>query len=130
MLETISERLVSAFNRRGFLRTAASATGAIALTLLGVKPAYATFDINGCHLCGDPSKCSYGSCACEWSWIGRVNNGDGTCDRYLCKECYTSAVCPANATSDGCTGWKCSASTFVDTVTCGGGGGACNRKPC
>src|SRR5438309_1631664 len=124
MLEALSDRLSVAVSRRGFLGTSASAAGAIALALFGIKPAYAAlYDINGCSLCGDPAKCSFTNCACTWSWNGvPQDNGDGTCSHYLCKECYTSAVCPG---ASGCPnpGWKCSAAQLIVLHgTCPGGG--------
>jgi len=135
MLHALSERLTTLVNRRGFLNSATTAAGAIALALLGAKPAYG-YAINGCNLCFNPSTCTYGGCACEWSWIGTVNNGDGTCDHYLCKECYTSSVCPG--AGPNCSGAKCSTSVYSNTTNCGGGclgpvpgpDCPCGHKPC
>src|SRR6266700_455239 len=91
MLQAISEHLAKNFDRRGFLSRAASAAGAIALTLFGVEPAYALYTILGCDLCTNPSNCSYSGCACQWMWIGRpVPDGTGGSDYYQCFECHTS----------------------------------------
>ncbi len=129
MLEGLSERISKSLSRRSFLGSAISAAGAIALALVGVKPAFATYAINGCNLCYNPATCSYSGCSCQWSWLGHaVNNGDGTYDHYLCYECYTVNPCPPNP-NDACQGVKCSKSVY-STTTGGGGGGVCNRKPC
>jgi hypothetical protein len=130
MLQAISERLANSLDRRSFLSRAAYATGAMALTLLGVTPAYATFDILGCNLCKNPATCSYDSCACEWSWPGTAVPDDTGCrDFYICFECYTSSGCPA---AGGCNGVKCSKLEY-DHTSCGpggGGGGHCKPRIC
>lgn len=119
MVRTLSNGLARAANRRGFLRTAISAAEAIALALLGMKPAYA-FPVACCFLCKDPSTCRFSGCSCTWSWPCRVNNGDGTCDVYSCAECYSSEVCPKAAEDNGCGGIICSRASFVGTTDCPG----------
>jgi hypothetical protein len=141
MLQGLSEHLTKSVSRRNFLSRASSAAGAIALALLGVQPAYAYYDINGCHLCNNPATCSYSGCSCEWCWNGLpVDNGDGTFDHYRCYECYTAAVCPGAGScpligvgSNGCNGWKCSKSVYVNTTgggPCLGPDCPCGHKPC
>jgi hypothetical protein len=134
MLRSLFEHVGEATSRRGFLNSAASAAGAIALALLGVRPAYAngtTFPVACCHLAKNPATCSYSGCSCEWSWPCAVNNGDHTFDHYACKECYSSSVCPGAATNDDKTGAKCSKAAFLFTSGGGGcGGGGCKPGIC
>jgi hypothetical protein len=142
---SIFDGLTHTANRRGFLSTAAKAAGAIALAMIGVKPAFAAlYSVNGCDLCANPSTCTYSGCACQWCWLGDlVPTGGGDCYQYLCYECYSAAVCPGagscptqSAGSNGCPnpGWICSKSVYYQTVTnCGGGSGcfgACCHKDC
>jgi hypothetical protein len=129
MLQSLSEYVTRSVSRRSFLSKTASAAGAIALTLLGVKPAYAIYNINGCHLCNNPASCSYTGCTCQWSWIGTPQDtGDGY-DYYKCWECYTAAGCPTDGTNcDPGSGWKCSKAVY-DHHSGGGGGGGGGCKP-
>src|SRR5258708_3731134 len=124
MLQDLSERLFESVTRRRFLGKLTSAAGALALTLLGVKPAYALYSTNGCNLCYNPATCSYTGCACQWSWIGLPQaNGDGTSDFYKCAECYTVNPCPPDP-NNACLGVKCSKATY-DHTSGGGGGHGC-----
>src|SRR5260370_41789535 len=63
MLSDLSERLIESLSRRSFLGRLTYAAGALALTLLGVKPAYAYYATSGCNLCYNPATCSYTGCA-------------------------------------------------------------------
>ncbi len=129
MLQAISEHLAKSLDRRSFLSRAASAAGAIALTLIGAERAYAQlYTILGCDLCANPSTCSYSNCTCQWSWIGRAVPDDTGCkDYYQCFECHTSG-CSTIGTA--CDGNKCSKFVYHHT-TCGGpaGGGGGHCKP-
>jgi hypothetical protein len=140
MVRNLLEHLAEVTSRRGFLNSAISAAGAVALVLVGVKPGYATgttYPVACCHLAKDPATCTYGNCSCEWHWPCSLNNGDGTCSHYLCYECYSASVCPGSATSNSKTGAICSKAVYVPPdYHCGGGCLApgpdcpCGHKPC
>jgi|GEM_PF-6464969 len=135
MSGTLFDGLIQTASRRGFLSTAARAAGALALALIGVKPAFADcFSIEGCCLCANPASCTYGNCACEWSWPGDPVRAGGGCVYYLCYECYSAVVCPGATQTNGCPnpGWICSKTVYAGPISCGngGGGGHCGEKPC
>jgi hypothetical protein len=136
MLQALSDHITESVSRRTFLGKVISAAGILGLTLLGVKPAYALFDINGCHLCKDPSTCSYGTCStqteCEWCWIGLgQDNGDGTKDFYRCCECYsTHTPCPPNPLDLCNPSPRCSKAVYDHTSGGGPGGGGCKPHEC